>query len=112
MQMPHMPFAPQCDLVRQRYMPVNGRPLFYDTLAGAYQALGGQKFSETQRDAYTHLHAGTWVDKLGPALAPLVGDLRAKQTAIVRNPELGRGLWRAQDKCYEAVQPKEECHAV
>lgn len=52
---PFDPFSP-------RVMFIHGKPHYWDTCCGLYQALGGTHFNEKQKAAYTHLHSASFYD--------------------------------------------------
>lgn len=84
------PWRPQIELVRQSIQPrLNKCPVYCDTAANLYQAIGGQHFTPRQQTAYAHLHAGTWVDICQPHLTA-APDLAAAHAAVYRNGQVAR----------------------
>lgn len=60
---PNIWHTAQMNLIRQQFIPVAGQqPLFYDTCAGLYHAVGGHKFMDEQNAAFEHLHCATYSD--------------------------------------------------
>lgn len=102
----------QMNLIRQQFIPVAGQePLFYDTCAGMYQALGGQAFTPEQDQAFEHLHCATYSDLITPAV-PSLADLARVHKEIYSNPSLARGLLREQSKYYEQRKGNRLCHTL
>lgn len=106
---PQTPFGHERMMVRpfqyaQRTRDGRRQDFFCDTMGGLYHAIGGDWFSEEQLDAYDHLNCGTWVDEMAPAVADLVGDLKAQHDAIYARPDLARGAWRRQQAFYERLK--------
>lgn len=59
----------QVPLVRQHFVPVRGGPpLFYDTMAGLWQAGIGQRFDHRLDHAFEHLHCSTYIDLIGQTI--------------------------------------------
>lgn len=92
------PFFPEVQLVRQTFVPQgSGKPpLFYDTCAGLWQAIGGTAFTEAQNAAFGHLHCGTYADRIERAL-PGIGEVHR---AVWPNLEAARGLRTQQQQFY------------
>jgi len=67
------PFLPETEFVKQHYVPCGAglSPLFYDTMAGAFQAFGGESFTQVENSAFTHLHCGSYVHRMGDAIPGL-----------------------------------------
>lgn len=98
-RMPRTRYNPRINPIHPVTLPFNGHPYFYDTMALAYHAVGGAPFTPEQKDAYFHFHFGTFSDMVLPALPD--GDrMRDAREAVLKNPEAGRGLWRAQDEWF------------
>ena len=92
----------QMNLIRQQFVPVTGEePLFYDTCAGLYHAVGGYGFSDDQNKTFEHLHCATYSDLV---TAPGLADLAEVHKAIFSNPALARGMQREQAKYYQTRQ--------
>jgi hypothetical protein len=100
---PTMPFRPKVDFVSQQWQPErdgHGRvDFFYDTLAMAWHALGGQRFSPEQIDSFDHLNCATYADLIGPAQD---FDMQAAHAAIYEDPTRARGLWAKQMEWFAA----------
>ncbi len=91
------PFVPSVELIRQHYVPrASSPPLFYDTCAGLYQALGGLAFTDVQNSAFEHLHCGAYSNRIAAAL-PGIEDVHR---AVVYDTGKARGLREAQEKFY------------
>lgn len=66
------PFRPITELVRQTYVPVAGKPpLFYDTCAALYHAIGGVAFTPEQDAVFNHLHCSTYVQAMSESIPGL-----------------------------------------
>lgn len=90
----------QFPMVREYFIPVrNGKTLFYDTMAGLYQAGAGTPFTEGQNDCFDHLNCATYADLIAPHLD--VPDLQEQHKLVYANPALLRGARHAQAKFYE-----------
>jgi len=91
-------------LVRQAFVPLQqGRKrvtLFYDTLAGVWQAGIGTPFTEEQNQAFDHLHCATYADVI------TLQGLRATHEAIYRDHTVARGMRRQQDEYYARRKAK------
>ncbi len=96
---PGFPFRPSVEMIRQRYVPQGAehRPLFYDTCAGLYLALGGESFSDQENAAFDHLHCATYVDRMGDAIPGLA----AAHAEIYANPAAAVMMKAPQDEFYE-----------
>ncbi len=89
--------------LRQSFVPLrSGRTLFYDTMAGLWQAGIGTPFTKAQDAAFDHLHCGTYVDLIGPALST---NLAATHQAIYRDHKLARGMLAGQMEYYAQRAP-------
>lgn len=79
------PFLPDVELIRQHYVPVGSKnaPLFYDTCAGLYQAIGGLHFSDDQNKAFDHLHCGSYVRRMKGAVPGLAEAHEAIYSGVV-----------------------------
>lgn len=96
-------YNPPANLVDPLYMPLDGRTIFYDTLAMLYHAIGGTEFNPQQKDSYFHFHFGTFSDMVLPVLQDNIY-LMAARDSVLANPQLGLGMWRAQDEYFERHQ--------
>lgn len=89
----------QWPLIRQTFVPVRRetpdsrlQTLFYDTMAGLYQAGFGQAFTAKQDEAFDHCHCGTYADLVSPHLTlPGGGSLLDTHRAIYENPAQIKG---------------------
>lgn len=95
-QRPQVPYHVAPQLVRQQWLPLFGQTWFADTCALLCDAIGGQSFTEAQREAFTHLHCGTWSDIAGREI-PGLKDAHAR---AVKEPQSVRGLWRTYEQWY------------
>lgn len=97
------PFAPTTEMIRQHYVPQGSElpPVFYDTCAGLYLALGGEAFSDSENAAFDHLHCGTYVARMGNAIP----GLKEAHDQIYRNPEDSRALKANQNEFYSRQAP-------
>lgn len=104
---PSTQFNPPVDLVNPLYLPLNGQTYFYDTCSLLFHAIGGKAFTDTQKDAYFHFHFGSFSDLVLPAITggELMGAMRE---AILAEPSLGMGMWRAQEEYYAARQVRND----
>lgn len=94
-------------LIRQTFVPRAGKlPLFFDTCAGLFSAVGGTTFTDQQNDCFEHLHCGTYADLVSPHLS--VENLLASHAAICANPMLARGIRKKQDEYYASRKPNDE----
>lgn len=104
---PNTPFNPAINLVFPVMVPLNGKTYFYDTMALAWHAIGGQAFTAANKDDYFHFHFGT----LGDVVLPRLTNREAMEKArldILVNPEKGRGVWRAQEEYFAQRQALED----
>jgi hypothetical protein len=97
------PFRPAIELVRQQWQPERrGNSLthhFYDTLAMAWHAFGGQEFNREQIESFDHLNCATYVDRIAPSLD---FDIQAAHKAVYEDPERLRGSWARQFEWFES----------
>jgi hypothetical protein len=97
----------------QRSNHIGGRAVFWDTLAGLYQAFPDQchAFTESELDCYDHLFYGSHL----PLTATVCGVgfdsiVDGHQAAATGNLEALRGIWRKQQAYFEQYQLlREEC---
>ena len=97
-------------LFRQNFVPVlrdgvKQKTLFYDTLAGLHQAVGGTAFTPAQDAAFEHLHCATYAQEAARGAASLK-DLPAVHAAVYADPATARGLKLAQDHYYHNRKPQ------
>lgn len=89
----------QVPLIRQTFIPrTNQRPLFYDSTAGLYQAIGGEAFTEEQNACFDHLNCGTYANEL-------TGELSGLQKAheeIFKDISKAKGLLPLQNQFYQS----------
>jgi len=94
-------FVTEPNLINPTAIPYKGRPYFYDCCSMLYHAIGGQAFTDAQKDCYLHMNFGTIPDLVLPRLpAAEVAEQTKTRAAILRDPELGRGQWRNQEAYY------------
>jgi hypothetical protein len=86
--------------VRQHFVPLAGElPMFYDTCAGLYHAIGGTRFTEEQDEAFEHLHCATYADQI---TAPGLKTLKDGHDLIYQGLQSARGLRQRQNEYYQA----------
>jgi hypothetical protein len=85
------------DLVSQQWLPSPEGLQFADTACLLYQAISGEEFTTEQREAYTHLHCGTWSD----IVEDDIPGLQESHAKAVADPQSARGLWRQYDRWYQ-----------
>lgn len=102
---PTGPFHVELLGVRQLFVPRNGVMTFYDTLAGVYQAIGGQPFSEQENERFEHLHCGTWLHEAARDIAKQSPHLEQVHRAVYSDPSLAKGIWKLQRDWYERQRP-------
>lgn len=100
-QFPKTAFNPLVNLFHPLCLPLKEHGTFYDTCGLLYHAVGGTAFTPAQLSAYSHLNFGTIPDIVLPHLQHGREMFEARK-AIMNNPDLARGLWRAQMEYYEA----------
>ena len=99
----------QMALIRQHFIPRrDGETLFYDTMAGAWQAGLGTPFDAEQCAAFDHLHCGTYSDLVD---APSLAGLRAMHRQVFDDPARAKGLRAAQQQYYN-TRKEGQSHAV
>jgi len=101
---PDSPFTPFCNPIYPLCLPLNNRMYFHDTCSLLYHAIGGQSFTDAEKDNYFHFNFGTIPDLVLPRLKDANQMITARQ-AVLDNPELGRGAWRQQEEYYTSKQP-------
>ena len=92
----------------QQLTVTNSIHYFWDTGAVVYGAVGGNQFTTSQLNRFTHLNCGTMLDDV----APLMKDgnkLSAIHTLALTDPDALRGLWRKQDQYYAQHQNYADC---
>lgn len=99
----------QFTMIRQTYIPNrSGKTIFYDTLAGLYQAGYGTAFEESLDECFDHLMCGSYSDDAGPSLQSGNGPSLTKQhLTVCKNIQIVRGLRSQQKAIYERLKPKE-----
>jgi hypothetical protein len=102
---PPEPFQPYMEPICQQWQPerVNGRVIhhFYDTLAMAWHAFGGQEFTQEQIESFDHLNCATYADLIAPSLD---FDILGAHKAIYQDHHLARGSWARQFAWFAAHQ--------
>lgn len=93
----NLEYAP-IDFFRPQIIFANdGHPVFHDTCANLYHAVGGTEFSEAQLDAYTHIFCGSSSDIAKKYLPPEVAmGMSTLHHGALSNPDFLKGIWRAQ----------------
>lgn len=84
---------------------------FNDVCAGLWQAVGeyhGTVFDEQQNAAFEHLHCGSYIDLIAPAMGPEWRTAPEAHAAICKQPELARGLREKQMVWYNEHRTKPE----
>jgi hypothetical protein len=100
---PSAVFTPIVNLFYPLVLPLNGRNYFYDTLSLLYHHLGGELFTDAQKDAYFHFHFGTISDLVLPRMNHGTA-IAQERNAILQQPSLGRGKWRVIEEGYASRQ--------
>lgn len=94
-------FAPVSNPVYPVVVAMNGFRVFYDTCSVLYHAIGGNDFTDQQKDKYFHFHFGTIDDIVFPKLpAEEAEAMKSTRKRVLDNPYLGRGMWREQERYY------------
>lgn len=96
---PQSPFTPFVNVIYPLCLPFRGQMYFYDTTALLYHAIGGTAFTDEQKDAYFHFNFGTIEDMVLPRLSGSENMAGARRR-VLNKPELGKGMWRAQELYY------------
>lgn len=95
------PFTPKVNLINPLVIPFKSKPYFYDTCSLLYHAIGGQSFTDEQKDAYCHINFGTIPDLVLPRLPKDKAEkIQARRDLLLSYPDLGRGEWLNQDEYY------------
>lgn len=102
---PLTPFMPPANLFYPILIPINGRLHFFDTMSLCYHLFGGTAFTDVQKDAYFHFHAGTISDLTLPFLDNPEA-IQKEREWIMEDPQRGRGHWRAYEQYFENHVPK------
>jgi hypothetical protein len=96
-QFPKMPFRPKIDFISQQWQPERAGTTrvdhFYDTLAMAWHAFGGQRFGQEQIDSFDHLNCATYADLIEPSLD---FPIREAHRLVYEDHTIARGLWAKQ----------------
>lgn len=96
--------------VRQHFVPrLGGRPLFYDTMAGCWQAGMGRPFNEGTDASFDHLHCATYADLVD---APSLSGLREMHAAIYADPARAVELRPMQQRYYESRGKDTSCQVT
>lgn len=94
-------FTPKVNLIFPLVVPMKGKPYFYDTCSLLYHAIGGQAFTDEQKDAYFHFHFGTISDIVLPRLSDEESSkMEQARNCVISNPSFGRGVWRMAEQYY------------
>ncbi len=98
---PSLWHSAQMNLVRQQFIARrSGMPLFYDTCAGLWQALGGTPNTPEQDACFEHLHCGTYADLISGHTS--LHDLQKLHQAVYADPQTARGIKQGQAAYYES----------
>lgn len=101
---PSTPFNPKANLIHPLCLTLNGRGYFHDTCSLLYHAIGGTAFRPQQKDAYFHFNFGTLSDLVLPRLRN-GKQIHVSRDIILKNQELGKGIWREQEEFYADRKP-------
>lgn len=101
---PDTPFTPKANVFNPVITPLNGRLYFHDTCSLLYHAIGGQAFTDEQKGAYFHFNFGTISDLVLPRLNN-GRQMEQARAEVLANPQLGRGMWWAQEEYFAARKP-------
>jgi len=105
---PQEPFHPFLMFVPQQWQAerINGRVTnhFYDTLAMAWHAFGGQEFTPEQILSFDHLNCATYADLIAPSLD---FDILGAHKAVYEDITKARGSWATQFKWFKEHKNKE-----
>lgn len=90
------------ELVFPRYVPHAvgslDKKAFYDTCAGLFHAIGGQRFTDAQNDSFGHLGSSTLVDVVSEHYSR--GNLREWHASVLDQPHLLKGQWQRDQEFY------------
>jgi hypothetical protein len=91
--------------IEQTFIPRRNEewPLFYDTMAGAWQAGIGRPFSDGLERSYDHLHCGTYADKID---APGLIGLAKMHQAVYADIAAVDGIRAVQEEYYRQQKEK------
>ena len=102
-KLPEGPFTPMANLFYPLCLPFKKQMYFYDTCAMLYQAIGGQAFTDDQKDKYCHFNFGTIPDLVLPRIPKADSiAMQMRREDILNNPANGRGAWRESEFYYHA----------
>lgn len=94
------PFNVGAEFIRQHFVPRRERrPLFYDTLAGLFNAIGGDEFSAEQNQCFEHLSCGSYVTAIAPHLK--CSGIAQAHTVVWDDPMKAKGIQLEQNKYYD-----------
>lgn len=94
-------FTPLVNFIYPALIPFNSDYVFYDTMAAAYQAGLGARFTEQETECFTHLHCGTWVDQIGDRIK----GLKDLHKAVYTDINAAKQLRELQQKFYNEHKP-------
>lgn len=93
------------ELVFPRYVPHAvgslDKTAFYDTCAGLFHAIGGQRFTDAQNDNFGHLGSATLVDVVSEHYSR--GNLREWHASVLDQPHLLKGQWKRDQEFYRSA---------
>ena len=101
---PKTPFTPVHNPAYPICLPLYGRMYFHDTMSLLYHAIGGQSFTDEQKDKYFHFHFGSISDIVLPRISGHEKMAKAREE-VMKNHELGRGAWRFQEDYLASREP-------
>jgi len=79
---------------------VNGVPVFWDSCANLYNAIGGTSFTEKELDCYDHVNSATFYDEMLNEVEDKEAFKNQHLTAAY-NPEQLRGFWKSTVTYYQ-----------
>lgn len=94
-------FTPLVNFIYPALIPFNVDYVFYDTMAAAYQAGLGARFTERETECFTHLHCATWVDQIGDRIK----GLKDLHKAVYTDINAAKQLRELQQKFYNEHKP-------
>ena len=102
----HTVFTPKANPFYPLVAPFKRKAYFYDTCSLLYHAIGGEAFTDSQKERYCHLNFGTIPDIVFPRLPKEdVSRIEQARQCVLSNPSWGKGAWRHQEEFYSKRQP-------
>jgi hypothetical protein len=106
---PPEPFKPKIDFISQQWQPERiGDQVtnhFYDTLAMAWHAFGGQEFTQEQIESFDHMNCATYADLIARSQD---FDMLSAHKAIYADHTKARGLWAHQFEWFRTHQKRRQ----